>query len=103
MSKGSEDRHVCFIEKTIIEGAVVSKIRQQAEGYLQGGEVMVDENCETPNRNNQELHPETIMVSIVGGPEFHINQVYCGVQAADVDHLVEETEGFKLKEYKVPV
>lgn len=66
---------------------------------------MVDENSETPDWNDQELHPETIVVSIVGGPEFHINQVYCGVQTADVDHLVKEkeTEGFKQKEQIVPV
>lgn len=48
---------------------------------------MVDENRETPNRNNQELHPETVMVSIVGGPELHVDQVNGGVRTADVYYL----------------
>lgn len=49
---------------------------------------MVDKNCQTPNRNHQELHPETVMVTIVGGPELHVDQVDCGVGTRDVDHLV---------------
>lgn len=53
---------------------------------------MVDENRETPNRNNQELHPETVMVSIVGGPELHVDQVNGGVRTADVYYLVSSKE-----------
>lgn len=49
---------------------------------------MVDKNCQPPNRNHQKLHPETVMVTIVGGPELHVDQVECGVSARDVDHLV---------------
>lgn len=50
---------------------------------------MVDKNRETPNRNHQKLHPETVMVTIVGGPEFHVDHVDCGICARNVDHLVK--------------
>lgn len=48
---------------------------------------MVDENSETPNRNNQKLNSEAVMVAIVGGPELHVDQVNCGIRTTDVDHL----------------
>lgn len=48
---------------------------------------MVNENCKTPNRNNQKLDSEAVMVAIIGGPEFHVDQVDCGVRTSDVDHL----------------
>lgn len=48
---------------------------------------MVDEDRKSSNRNNQELHPEAVVVSVVGGPELHVDQVDCGVRTADVDHL----------------
>lgn len=64
---------------------------------LQESEVVVDENSKTPDRNDQELHSETVMVAIVGGPELHIDQVDGGVRTADVDHLhacvIEGDEG----------
>lgn len=50
---------------------------------------MVDENSKTPNRNNQKLNSETVMVAIVGGPELHVDQVDCGIRTTDVDHLGE--------------
>lgn len=53
---------------------------------------MVDENSKTPDRNYQELHSETVMVAIIGGPELHVDQVDCGVRTTDVDHLVNNTE-----------
>ncbi len=53
---------------------------------------MVDEDSETSDRNNQELHSETVVVAIVGGPELHVDQVDCGIRTADVDHLVNNTE-----------
>lgn len=53
---------------------------------------MVDENRKTPDRNYQELHSETVMVAIVGGPELHVDQVDCGVRTTDVDYLVNKTE-----------
>lgn len=48
---------------------------------------MVDENSKTPNRDNQELNSETVMIAIVGGPELHVDQVDSGVCTSDVDHL----------------
>lgn len=53
---------------------------------------MVDENSETPDGNNQELHSETVMVAIVGGPELRIDQVDCCIRTSDVDHLVNNEE-----------
>lgn len=40
---------------------------------------MVNQNSKAPNRNNQELHSETVMVAIIGGPELHVDQVDCGI------------------------
>lgn len=48
---------------------------------------MVDKNCETPNGDHQKLHPETVMVAVIGGPELHVDQVDCGIGTGDVDHL----------------
>lgn len=48
---------------------------------------MVDKNSQAANWNDQELHSEAVVVTVVGGSEFHINQVYCGVGTANVDHL----------------
>lgn len=53
---------------------------------------MVDEDSETPDRNNQELHSETVVVAIIGGPELRVDQVDRGIRTADVDHLVNNTE-----------
>ncbi len=63
---------------------------------------MVDENSKTPDWNNQELHSETVMVAIVGGPELHIDQIDCGICTTDVDHLENNTgqlvtEGTEMK------
>ncbi|KAG7222855.1 hypothetical protein INR49_016017, partial [Caranx melampygus] len=41
---------------------------------LQEREVMVDEDGQTSNRNYQELHSEAVMVAIIGGPEFGVDQ-----------------------------
>lgn len=40
---------------------------------LQGREVVVNENRKTPDRNHKELHSETVVVSIVGGPELRVD------------------------------
>lgn len=55
--------------------------------HLQEREVVVDENSETSNRNDEELHSETVMVAVIGGPELHVDQVDCGIRTSDVDHL----------------
>lgn len=51
---------------------------------------MVDEDSKTPNRNNQKLKSETVMVAIVGCPKLHIDQVDCGIRTTNVDHLDEQ-------------
>jgi len=48
---------------------------------------MVDENRETRDRNNQELHSEAVVVAIVCCLELHVDQIDCGISTADVDHL----------------
>lgn len=55
--------------------------------HLQWREVMIDKEREPTNRNYQELHPEGVMVSIIGGLELHVDQVHGGVRASDVDKL----------------
>lgn len=48
---------------------------------------MIDKKRESTNRNYQKLHPERIMVSIVGGLKFHVDQVHGGIRASNVDKL----------------
>lgn len=48
---------------------------------------MVDEHSQTSHGDNQELHSETVVIAVVGGPELHVDQVDGGVRTADVDHL----------------
>lgn len=87
--------HLCVSIKKET-GSVTNENYARSWAHLQEGEVMVDENCETPNRNHQKLHPETVMVAVIGGPELHVDQVDGGVCTSDVDHLVKQqiiTEG----------
>lgn len=72
----------------------MSQCDNQVRGrtHLEESEVVVDENSKTPDRNNQELHSETVMVAIVGGPELHVDQVDGGIRTTDVDHLVNKAE-----------
>lgn len=48
---------------------------------------MVDEHSKTSHWDNQELHPETVMIAVIGGPELHVDQVDGGICTADVDQL----------------
>lgn len=48
---------------------------------------MIDKKRESTNRNYQKLHPERIMVSIIGGLKFHVDQVHGGIRASNVDKL----------------
>lgn len=48
---------------------------------------MVDEERQTTNGNDQELHPERVMVPVVGCLELHVDQVHRGVRTSDVDDL----------------
>lgn len=52
---------------------------------------MVDEHSQTSHGDNQELHSETVVIAVVGGPELHVDQVDGGVRTADVDHLGKPT------------
>lgn len=54
---------------------------------------MIDKKREAANGNYQKLHPERIMVSIIGGLKFHVDQVHGGIRASNVDKL-------KIKERK---
>lgn len=51
---------------------------------------MVDKHSQTSHRDNQELHSETVMIAVVGGPELHVDQIDGGICTADVDHLGEQ-------------
>lgn len=48
---------------------------------------MVDEKSEATYRDDQELHPESVMIAIIGGFELGIHQVHCGIRTSDVDDL----------------
>lgn len=48
---------------------------------------MVDEEGQASDRDHQELHPEGIMVSVVGGLELGVDQVDGGVRTSNVDEL----------------
>lgn len=58
---------------------------------------MVDQEGQTSNWNDKELNSESVVVPIISGLEFHIDQVHSGIGAADVDDLhacvVEGYEG----------
>lgn len=48
---------------------------------------MIDKKWESTNRNYQKLHSECIMVSIIGGLKFHVDQIHSGIRASNVDKL----------------
>jgi len=48
---------------------------------------MIDKKRESTNRNYQKLHSECIMVSIIGGLKFHVDQIHSGIRASNVDKL----------------
>lgn len=51
---------------------------------------MVDKECQASNWDNQELHPESVVVAIVGGLEFNVDQVNGGTRTCNVDDLCGE-------------
>ena len=53
---------------------------------------MVDQESQPPYRNNKELHPERIMVTIIGGLELHVDEVNSGIGTPYVDHLWKKRE-----------
>lgn len=48
---------------------------------------MVDQESKATHRNNQELHSESVMVTIIGSFELDVDQVDGGVRTADVNNL----------------
>lgn len=48
---------------------------------------MVDQERQASHRNQQELHSECVMISVVGGFELHVYHVQGGIRTANVDHL----------------
>lgn len=52
---------------------------------------MVDEESQSTDWDHEELHPERVVVSIIGCLKLHVDEVHGGVSAADVDDL-KETE-----------
>lgn len=48
---------------------------------------MVNEERQTTNRDDQELHSECVMVPIISRLKLHIDQVYSGICTSDVDDL----------------
>lgn len=63
---------------------------------------MIDKKREPTNRDYQELHPEGVMVSIIGGLELHVDQVHGGVRASDVDKLRVRKETTPKQSTEVP-
>lgn len=49
--------------------------------YLKRGEVVVDEEGQTSNRHNKELHPERVVVAVIGRLELGKHQVDGGNRA----------------------
>lgn len=46
---------------------------------LQRGEVMVNQESQTPHGDDQELHSERVVVPIVSCLELHVDQVHSGI------------------------
>lgn len=54
---------------------------------LQGREVVVNQECQATNRDDQELHSERVVVSIISCLELGVDQVHGGVRTSNVDYL----------------
>lgn len=65
------------------------------ETHLQWGEVMVDQKSQSSYWNYEELQSKSVMVSIIGGLKFHIDQVNRGISTSDVDDLLKEKYIYK--------
>lgn len=48
---------------------------------------MVDKEGKPTHGDHQELHPERVMVAIIGGFELDIDQVHGGIRTSNVDNL----------------
>jgi len=54
---------------------------------LEGREIVVDEESETSDGHDEELHTECIVVAVVGRLKLVVHQIYCGVRRTDEDTL----------------
>lgn len=50
---------------------------------------MVDQECQDGRGNNEELHPECVVVPVISGFEFAVNHPDCGEGASNVDYLLK--------------
>lgn len=50
-------------------------------------EVMIDEERQSTNGDNQEFHPERVVVSIIRSLKLEVDQVHCGKGTYNVDDL----------------
>lgn len=55
--------------------------------HLQRREVMVDEEGQAADWDDQELHPESVVVAIICGLELNVYQVNRGIGTCDIDDL----------------
>lgn len=61
---------------------------------------MVDEKREATHRDDQELHPESVMIAIIGGFELGVDQVHCGICTPNVDNLYQKNMEHRLITHK---
>lgn len=57
---------------------------------LQRREVVINEKREATDRNDQKLHSERVVVSIIRRFELHVDQVQGGIRTSDIDHLKDK-------------
>lgn len=60
---------------------------------------MVDQESQPTDRHDQELHSECVVVPVIGGLEFQVDQVHGGVRTANVDDLKDADDNRIHTEY----
>lgn len=59
---------------------------------------MVDEKSEATYGDDQELHPERVMIAIIGGFELGIDQVHRRIRTSDIDNLLPDKKSKNIKD-----
>lgn len=59
---------------------------------LQGRKVMVNQESQSTDRDDQELHSERVMVPIISRLELQVDEVHSGVCTSNVDDLEDTQE-----------
>lgn len=54
---------------------------------------MVDQERQNSSRNDEELHPESVVVPVVSGFELAVDHPHRGKGASYVDHLIRGYQG----------